>query len=215
MITNSKNSKVYVGQTTRTLKKRLLQHKNAAKNKFKTGCIKFQNAMRKHGIDNFTIVELMQTESKKCANELEDYYILEYNSIDFGYNLKRGGAYGSFSKESREKMSKNNARYWLGKTGKDFPLTGIPLSAEHRQKISDANKGKNLGIPLSKETKKKLSKIQTGSGNGNSKLSIEQVRDIRFRLEKGEKKKDIAAIYEVVPETIYAIASGRKWANVL
>ena len=52
-----------------------------------------------------------------------------------GYNLKQGGVHGSYSDESRKKMS-DSAK------GKESWNKGGILTAEHRKKLSDAKKGK-------------------------------------------------------------------------
>lgn len=145
IIRNSVNSKVYVGQTWSSLPERFAAHIKNAKAKKKRGSVKIQNAMRKHGYDNFTIEKLDEAFDQKRADELEDYYILTNNSIAAGYNLKGGGASGKHSLEARKKMSlakmgKKNRLY--GKTGIDSPFYGIPHSNERKLKTWEKTTGR-------------------------------------------------------------------------
>lgn len=88
-ITNTINNKVYIGETTRTMNARWRQHKARAKDSQYTEYL--YRAIRKYGIENFTIEELT-----KCADEdrfkIETEYITKYHSwVGFedcnGYNL--------------------------------------------------------------------------------------------------------------------------------
>ena len=88
-ITNQINGKVYIGETTRTVAARWRQHKSRAKLSEYTEYL--YNAIRKYGIENFTIEEI-----EKCSDEdrfkIETEYITQYRSwVGFedcnGYNL--------------------------------------------------------------------------------------------------------------------------------
>lgn len=88
-ITNQINGKVYIGETTRTVAARWRQHKSRAKLSEYTEYL--YNAIRKYGIENFTIEEIT-----KCSDEdrfkIETEYITQYRSwVGFkdcnGYNL--------------------------------------------------------------------------------------------------------------------------------
>lgn len=90
-IVNSKNSKVYVGKTERSLKIRFREHVQLSKDSDRP----LYRAMRKHGVENFSIEEL-----EKCnhsnVNEREIYWINTYKSYKFGYNATIGGEGKSF-----------------------------------------------------------------------------------------------------------------------
>lgn len=53
-----------------------------------------------------------------------------------------------------------------------------------------------------------------GSRVGNSRLTEEQVREIKFRLARKEPHASIALDYNVKPVTISAISAGRNWSWV-
>jgi group I intron endonuclease len=79
--TNQITGKKYVGQTTKTLEKRMNQHLVAANNGSTT---KFHQALRQYGFENFIWDEV------PCflgdLNTSEKYLIKQYNTIEEGYN---------------------------------------------------------------------------------------------------------------------------------
>lgn len=89
-ITNQVNGKVYIGQSVH-IKARWQQHiLNARNNKENT---LLYNAMRKHGIENFSF-EVIEECDKEKLNEREVYWISYYDSFnkEKGYNMTPGGS---------------------------------------------------------------------------------------------------------------------------
>jgi group I intron endonuclease len=87
-VTNVINKKIYIGYTN-NLKVRKSKHKRNSQR----GCSHFYNAILKYGWDNFTWeVIYCSTDKNHCLNEMEPYFIKEYDSINSGYNLTKGGA---------------------------------------------------------------------------------------------------------------------------
>ena len=72
IIKNNINSKVYVGQTTVSLKKRFIQH--CLK---KSNCVAISRAISKHGRDNFSIEPVFQSNSLEELNKHEKRLIEE------------------------------------------------------------------------------------------------------------------------------------------
>lgn len=87
-IRNSKNKKVYIGQTSKTLKERFKYHDKKLQRGAK---YKLYEAMDEIGRDNFWIEELDSTESVEEGSRLERFYIDKYDSIEYGYNRNYGG----------------------------------------------------------------------------------------------------------------------------
>ncbi|MCC8068712.1 MAG: GIY-YIG nuclease family protein [Ruminococcus sp.] len=85
--TNSLNGKVYIGQTKNSLARR------ADNGRGYDRCPAFYNAIQKYGFDNFTVEILADNLTLEKANELEEYYIAQYDSTnrEKGYNLRVGG----------------------------------------------------------------------------------------------------------------------------
>lgn len=99
-ITNSINSKVYIGQTAYSLKKRFSEHINRAKSE-PSITRPLYNAIRKYGAENFIIEEIESNLTKEEANIREQYWIKYFNSFKGnGYNATEGG-------DSRSYIAKN------------------------------------------------------------------------------------------------------------
>lgn len=87
-ITNDINKKVYIGQSIDP-DKRFSHHKAEANANKDIGKSAIHDAMRKIGIDHFSMTILGWY---KNYNEMEQYYIKKYNSIvPNGYNILPGG----------------------------------------------------------------------------------------------------------------------------
>lgn len=93
-ITNIITNKIYIGYTSRTIKRRFYEHKWEAFNSDvdeNASCL--YQSMRKYGTNAFVIDEIIQfDENEYDWKELEKYYIKEYNSLTpNGYNILLGG----------------------------------------------------------------------------------------------------------------------------
>lgn len=140
ILENKINKKKYVGQTTKSLHRRIIEHKH-------TNSL-IGKAIKKYGEENFekTIIEV----SYELLNEEEIKKIAELNTIyPNGYNLTTGGeGIKNPTKEVREK---------IGRTHR-----GKIVSLETRKKMSESDKGripwnkgkKGLQIPWNKGLKK-------------------------------------------------------------
>lgn len=117
-IINTTNGKIYIGQTSISLRKRLIKHLSDAKITTKTPKHFLQKAIIKYGYENF-IIEIVETcKNKQELNEREIYWINHYNSTNpnLGYNCTYGGQGNKnvceISKESRLKISQNAKEHW-------------------------------------------------------------------------------------------------------
>ena len=122
-ITNIKNSKIYIGKTTKSLEHRFKIHKSYAL-KGKGGCPALQNAMIKYGIDNFTIEQIDTTTTEHELNDKEKYWIAYYNSTDrtIGYNLTDGGEdTNTYKYKSEEELNLIKDKIRKTKYGKNNP----------------------------------------------------------------------------------------------
>lgn len=88
-ITNNINDKVYIGNTSKSIKKRWAEHLRALrKEKCKNRPLYY--AMNQYGAENFEI-ELIEECSKDISPDRERYWISYYNSYENGYNATYGG----------------------------------------------------------------------------------------------------------------------------
>ena len=86
-ITNTINGKMYIGKTEQTIEKRFQQH---CKDSQREGMDNrpLYKAMRKYGVEFFSIEEIEQTERPE---ERETYWIEFYGTFKNGYNATLGG----------------------------------------------------------------------------------------------------------------------------
>lgn len=89
-ITNIKDGKIYIGQST-DIKTRWSNHIKAALKIDSIAHSRVHDAMGDEGIWNFTF-ELLEQCPKEKLNEREKYYIEFYQSNTYGYNKTVGGA---------------------------------------------------------------------------------------------------------------------------
>lgn len=107
LLTNLVNGKMYVGQTIRTLERRLKEHAEADS--------LIGKAIREFGIENFSGEVLETCQTKNQLNEREIFWIAKLNcKVPNGYNVKDGGSFQTNrKKKSGEKLN-------LGKTLRDL-----------------------------------------------------------------------------------------------
>ena len=91
-ITNTINSKSYIGQTIQNVKERFYQH-CATKCSKAVSNMAIHRAIKKYGKSNFT-VEVIEEIDSANLNDRERYWIKYYNSYNNGYNSTKGGQEG-------------------------------------------------------------------------------------------------------------------------
>ena len=142
-ITNTITGKQYIGQTRRTVESRWKQHIKVH--------TKVNNylyfAMRKYGIEAFTITELVSgIDNVEMLNNMERKFISEYNTFGLGYNLTSGGEGGFIRAPSTiAKISGVNS-YMYGKTH----------TPEVRKIISEKAKGRKQSVEVVEKARARM-----------------------------------------------------------
>lgn len=157
---NKITNKSYIGYCV-DLKERKARHLKCAKNGVAGH---FYNAIRKYGEGNFEWIILFDN-----LGGIEDCKIMEkrmiglFDTFNNGYNSTLGGDGGNtFNGTNNSGVFQKGLIPWN---------TGMKMSKEHCQKLSDAHKG----VPLSKERAKNLAISNTGrivSEETRRKISI-------------------------------------------
>lgn len=122
-IINDINNRIYIGQTTLSLKERIYNYKKEFKHDTRHRPI--LDAMRKYGFEHF-FFEIVEDniQTQEDLDEKEKYYIQFYHSLckENGYNIELGGnGRGKHSEETKKKISKaqkGELNHMWGKTGK-------------------------------------------------------------------------------------------------
>ena len=142
LLVNTVNGKMYVGQTTQSLKKRMRNHIN--------GKLCVDNAIRKHKPKNFRCEILKRCATKAELDAWERFFIAALKTKSpLGYNRTDGGD-GSYTRtdETLKKLSdvKRGQHHTAETCAKiSFTSTGVPKSPEHCEAISAGLKGKFIG----------------------------------------------------------------------
>lgn len=130
-ITNLINQKIYIGQTVKLVEQRFKQH-------IKIGNSYISKSIKKYGTDNFKIEWIATALSKDHINDLEEYFILELNSLSpNGYNLRTEGTMCLTSEKFSELLKIDTDARWkdILLNNKHFgfecrPIIGINESLE-------------------------------------------------------------------------------------
>lgn len=83
-ITNKVTGKSYIGQTRYSVEFRWRQHQHKKDNSY------FHNALRKYGVENFTVETLEECDIEDLDSR-EIYYVAKYDTFANGYNATVGG----------------------------------------------------------------------------------------------------------------------------
>lgn len=143
-----------------------------------------QNFVNKYGIDSLHIEILEKVEDAIELIKREQWYIDNHNS-EFNILKIAGTDYHI------ERKRKDETKKLISDSRKDFKYTD-----ESKKKMSET----------------RIRKI--AEGQLNSKLTAEQVKEIKTLLKEGKKGKDLALQFNVKPSQISNIKKERCWTNI-
>ena len=174
-ITNLKNNKIYIGQSTKTIDFVLKRYLKEIKYNKKIRLI--IRAMKKYKIENFKFEVIEICQNSQILNEKEIFWIVFFdsNNNSKGYNLTIGGG-GTRNLKWNSESKKNASIFWSGKRkGKNNPFYGKVHTQEVKNIISESNK-KRIGEkkkPMSLKTKQNISKSKLGKKVNSTKDLIQ------------------------------------------
>jgi len=148
-IKNMINGRIYIGSAI-NFPRRVTQHVSSL-NTNKHHSKYLQNSWNKYGEHNFIFGLIEQVEDSGELIVREQYWM---DTLNPEYNIcpTAGSRLGSKSTaETKARISKNNAKYWLGKS----------IPEDVKKKMSESSKG----CAHSKSTKKKISEATTGENH--------------------------------------------------
>lgn len=176
---NIVNNKIYIGCTTRSLKKRFRDHiRCATKNVTRYKRRYFYNAIRKYGGESFKIELLEELYTFEEMLNAEAKWILHYNSTngEFGYNSTTGGRQAKMTEEVKKKISDTMKIV--------RPFGGRKHTEENKQIARE----RRLGQKHSEEVKKKIGVAQTGEKHWTYGISRPKETCDKIRLSNLGKK---------------------------
>lgn len=186
--TNKINNKSYIGQSV-NIEDRKIKHKYYSQHSNTA----FYKAVNQYGWDNFEFSVLEEC-SVKQLDEREKYWIEFYDSYYNDYNMTKGGQYGNSSVgeqngrtklkdsdvlEIRNKVYLENKDIWevyenyKDKVGKDRFWS-----------LVHGDTWKNVDCSMIYSLKDRSYQAFTGSKNPKAKLTKDQVKEIRFKVEQ-------------------------------
>lgn len=218
----SPNGKVYIGQTTSPNPKLRWSGKNPySQNSY------FSNSISKYGWENFKheIIHEVEAASKEelfeILNDLEEKYIIEYNSMyPNGFNLRPGGHNSPLTEATKEKLREiNKGKKLSDETKKKISEASKKQvwTAERKLNISKASKGRKF----SEDFKEKCRKAKLGNTNAlGHTLTEESKQKIKLtKLKNGtnkwseeyrQKRKENPRHWKLSDETKRKISESRK-----
>lgn len=229
MITNMIDGKRYIGQSihirTRLKNHRCRSHYSGDKEYDKV----FYRAIRKYGIENFSINILEECEKEKL-NEREVYWIKFYDTYNNGYNKTSGGNNNlgdqGEEKHHNHKLTKEDVidirtRYNNHERKKEvYELYKDRINFTGFHKIWGGATWKNVMMEVYTEENKKFhlhNTGQVGSSNGKAKLNEEQVYDIRLRRKNGENRNEVYKDYShlLTKGSFDCVWYYNNWKNII
>lgn len=178
-ITNLIDGKAYIGQSL-NIEERFVEHRHHhSENAYNIG-----KAIYKYGKENFSF-EVLEECSPDKLDELEDYYILKYDTINNGYNNIRGGKNCAGASNANAKLSEQDV-----------------------YEIREAFKRKEDPYKIYKQYEQKVSyetfrRVWTGRGWSNVHMDVYTEKDLE--LKQGFTKEAAKINIKISDSEIYDI----------
>jgi group I intron endonuclease len=166
---NKITGKVYIGQTVKDLASRINQHIKLSKRNAKS---KFHKALLSYGEFNFDWNIIDTASSKAELNQLEIKYIIEYNSIENGYNMVEGGT-GGYNEFAVSTNRLKKGKHW----DEIYSTKGLEKMIKSKEKSSNflINYNKNLSKEEKIRRAKLGNKARTNKGYKHSDVTKEKI----------------------------------------
>ena len=222
-ITNKINGDAYIGQSVE-VEDRLNDHKkpynwNREENK------RLYQAFISFGLNNFTF-EIIEECKINQLNEREQYWINFYDTYPNQYNMTPGGQFNAGECHPSHKLTEIDVidirtRYSQKERKNEvYSLYKDRIGESGFSKIWKGETWKNVLPEVYTEENKKFHKNNTsnkGSKNGRSKLTEEDVKNIRLRRKNGESLSQVYTTYsdKLTYKSFENVWSYRNWKNII
>lgn len=222
-ITNKINNLSYIGQSTQ-IEQRFREHKKSY-NWYREKNKKLYKDILEYGINNFSF-EILEECSIEKLNNKEQYYIKYYNTYPDQYNMTPGGQFNAEESHPSHKLTKQdvinirtryNNQERKNEVYEDYKNL-IGESGFH--KIWNGDTWKNIMPEVYTTENKNFHKHNTsnqGSKNGRSKMTEQDVYQIRLRRKNGENIREVYKDYsnKLTYGSFTNIWSYQNWKNIV
>ena len=222
-ITNNLNNKSYIGIST-DIERRWADHKlqyNWTRESKKS----LYQAFIKYGIQNFTF-EILEECTITELGEKEKYYIKYYDTYKNGYNSTTGGEDNVGDSHPSHKLTKEDiidirTRYQnLERKNEVYELYKERIGESGFHKIWNCETWKGIMEEVYTPENKEFHKHNTankGSKNGRSRLTEDEVRDIRIRRKQGEILSEVYKDYQdkITYGSFTNVWTYQNWKNII
>lgn len=226
-ITNTITKKVYIGLSN-NIEQRWKAHKKRYKLKSDKEYEKYlYRSFRKYGLEAFTFEIIEECPPEELSNR-EIYWISYYDSYANGYNETPGGEIICVGgeKHPNHKLTEEDVKiirnYYKNKARRKdiYNLYKNRIGESGFGKIWKGETWKNIMPEIYTEENKKFHKHNTansGSQNGRSKLTEQEVFSIRTRRKNGEKLSDVYADYSdrMTYKSFSNVWTYQNWKNII
>ena len=217
-ITNTKNDKVYIGQSV-DIKARITRHKNFFHpNDYSYNTIKLElnmpihKAMKKYGEKYFTF-DILELCSRECLDERERYWIFYYKSNNrlYGYNVTPGGLGQDFKGGElsfTNKITKEESdiiKKCLKKGMKAIDILEI---------IPNATFGIIFSIKRGQSWYDEKEIYPLNDRYSDCKFNSDKVIEIRKKFSEGVTIKELADEYQVDYSVISKLVYGKTYSHL-
>lgn len=222
-ITNKINNLSYIGQSTQ-IEQRFREHKKSY-NWYREKNKKLYKDILEYGIDNFSF-EILEECSMEELNNREQYYIKYYNTYPDQYNMTPGGQFNAEENHPSHKLTKQDvinirSRYNNQERKNEVYEDYKNLIGESGfHKIWNGDTWKNIMPEVYTTENKNFHKHNTsnqGSKNGRSRMTEQDVYQIRLRRKNGENIREVYEDYsdKLTYGSFTNIWSYQNWKNIV
>lgn len=224
-ITNKLNNKCYIGIST-DIESRWTYHKKESNwyNK-KEYNKKLYRSFRKNGLKPFTFEVLEECLPEELSDK-EKYYVALFNSYHDGYNGTAGGEDNQGESHPGHKLDKEDiidirTRYGnLERKNEVYQLYKDRIGESGFHKIWNGNTWKGIMKEVYTDDNKTFHKHDTsnkGTKNGRSKLTENDVRNIRLRRKNGEILSNVYSDYsdKITYGSFTNVWTYQNWKNII